>query len=112
MGPRRVRGVVIATILSLTSLTSLHRAHADDDTGLAQAQRDVDASDYASARTALAAALQAGNASPGDLAQLYKLSGVVEAALGNPVEATTEFAKWLALDPRAALPPGTSPKIT
>ncbi len=26
--------------------------------------------------------------------------------------ATTAFGRWLALDPKAALPPGTSPKIT
>ena len=85
---------------------------ADDNTSLAQARRDVDSSDYFAARTALVAAINAGTASPQDLADIYRLSGIVEAALGETGSAQASFAKWLALDPKASLPPGTSPKMT
>ena len=63
------------------------------------------------ARNDLVAALNAGSADPDQLAEIYKLSGIVEAALGNAPASTAAFAKWLALDPHAELPAGTSPKI-
>jgi len=85
---------------------------ANDDTSLAQARRDVESSDYMSARSDLVSALDGGTAGPEDLAEIYKLTGIVEAALGNTDGATAAFTKWLVLDPKAALPPGTSPKIT
>jgi hypothetical protein len=84
-------------------------AHADDS--LAQARAAVKASDYPGARSALAAAVAAGHASPSGLAELYELSGIVEAALGNNKGATVAFVHWLVLDKNAMLPPGTSPKI-
>jgi hypothetical protein len=84
-------------------------ARADD---LADARAAVDASDYLAARGALDKALAGGKASPDDLADIYRMKGIVDAALGNTAAATTAFGKWLALDPKAALPAGTSPKIT
>lgn len=83
-------------------------AHADS---LSDARKAVNGSDYPTAKTSLDAALKAGTASPAELAEIYKLSGIVEAALGNAQGATTLFAKWLSLDPKASLPDGTSPKL-
>ena len=78
---------------------------------LSDARKAVDGSDYPTAKTALDTALKAGTAGPADLAEIYKLSGMVEAALGNAQGATVLFAKWLSLDPKASLPDGTSPKL-
>lgn len=78
---------------------------------LDDARTAVDGSDYMAARGALDTALHAGGASPQDVAEIYKLSGIVEGALGNTEAATAAFAKWLELDSKGALPPGTSPKI-
>lgn len=78
---------------------------------LDDARNAVDGSDYMAARAALDKALRAGGASPQDVAEIYKLSGIVEGALDNTEAATAAFAKWLELDPKGTLPPGTSPKI-
>jgi hypothetical protein len=83
-----------------------------EDVPLAQARAAVDASDYMTARTALQKALDAGGAEPDELAEIYKLTGIVDAALGNTKDATAAFGKWLALEPKGTLPQGTSPKIT
>lgn len=84
-------------------------AHADDP--LAAARKAVAESDYVSARPALTAALDAGGRGPEDLVEIYRLTGIVEAALGDARAATEAFTRLLALSPRAALPDGTSPKI-
>lgn len=81
------------------------------DAALDAARKDVESSDYLAARTHLTAALGAGTASPEDLGEIYKLTGVVEGALGDDAAATAAFQKWLDLDPRGNLPDGTSPKI-
>src|SRR5271167_132729 len=99
-GPRRAQdgGGLRLVVIAIVSLMA-SQAHADDTamTSLGQAERDVEASDYLAARTALVSALNGGNSGPAELAEIFKLSGIVEAALGNPVGATTEFAKWLVL---------------
>jgi hypothetical protein len=78
---------------------------------LDDARSAVDGSDYMAARASLDKALHAGGASPEDVAEIYKLTGIVEGALGNAEIASNAFARWLELDPKGALPPGTSPKI-
>jgi hypothetical protein len=85
-------------------------AWADDP--LAQARSAVAQSDYVAARGQLAAARDAGGRSPEDTAEIYRLSGIVEAALGDPKASTDAFTRLLALSPKATLPAGTSPKIT
>jgi tetratricopeptide (TPR) repeat protein len=84
-------------------------AWADDP--LAQARKAVAESDYVAARPALAAALDAGDHSPEEVAEIYRLSGIVQAALGDAKAATEAFTRLLALSPKAALPAGTSPKL-
>jgi hypothetical protein len=78
---------------------------------LADARKAVDGSDYPAARTLLTTALESGKARPDELAEIYKLTGIVEGALGNAAGATDAFGKWLSLDAKGALPFGTSPKI-
>jgi len=84
-------------------------AWADDP--LAQARKAVAESDYVAARPALVAALDAGDHSPDEVAEIYRLSGIVHAALGDAKAATEAFTRLLALSPKAALPAGTSPKL-
>jgi hypothetical protein len=97
------RGLLVALLLTEGV------AWADDP--LAQARKAVAESDYTSARTALAAVLAAGNRSPDEVTELYRLSGIVAGALGDARAATDAFTHLLALSPKAALPAGTSPKI-
>src|SRR5512140_847840 len=102
------RSCVLAMALVLAAATPALA----DDTALALARHDVETSDYLAARGALVSALDAGTASPTDLAEIYKLSGVVEGALGDAAASSAAFEKWLLLDPKGTLPAGTSPKIT
>ena len=97
-----------AAIAALLLTTLAASAHADS---LDDARKAVDESDYLTARPALETALKAGTADPNDLAEIYKLTGIVEAALNNASGSEKAFAKWLALQPKGALPPFTSPKI-
>ncbi|HET9619750.1 MAG TPA: hypothetical protein VFP84_00190 [Kofleriaceae bacterium] len=85
-------------------------ARADD--ALALARKAVDESDYATARTQLAAARDAGGHRPDETAELYRLTGIVSAVLGDAAAATEAFKNWLAIAPKGTLPAGTSPKIT
>lgn len=77
-----------------------------------KAKAAVAASDYLTARTALDEAVATGQLSPAQLAESYRLRGIVDGALGDSQAATAAFQRCLALTPRAELPPGTSPKIT
>jgi hypothetical protein len=78
---------------------------------LDDAKSAVESSDYIRARTALTEALASGEHGRDELAEIYRLSGIVAGALGDPKAATAAFQRALALSPKVALPPGTSPKI-
>ncbi|HET7504432.1 MAG TPA: hypothetical protein VFK02_25595 [Kofleriaceae bacterium] len=99
------RGLLLA--LFLFSIEGA--AWADDP--LAQARKAIAESDYVGARADLQAARDAGGRSPEDTAELFRLTGIVDAALGDVRAATEAFTHLLALVPRASLPAGTSPKI-
>jgi hypothetical protein len=89
-------------------------ASANADPGgdaLVRAKTAVDSSDYLAARTALAEALAAGTNGPDQLAEIYRLTGVVTGALGDAKASQDAFTKCLLLAPGTALPVGTSPKI-
>ena len=105
MGPCHSWQVAIAAILSCAGASA---ARADS---LADARKAVDSSDYPTAEPLLHAALKEGTASPSELAEIYRLSGIVEAALGNTANAQAAFSRWLALEPKGTLPQGTSPKL-
>jgi hypothetical protein len=72
----------------------------------------VEASDYLKARATLTEALASGAYGREELAELHRLSGIVEGALGDPKAAQAAFHRALVLSPKVTLPPGTSPKIT
>ena len=92
-------------------LPSASPARADGSSALARARAHLAAVELDLARAALDEALRAGESSPGELAEIYLLSGRVAAALGRSAEAVDEFERLLAIDPDAALPPGLAPKI-
>ncbi|HEX3759945.1 MAG TPA: hypothetical protein VHW23_14620 [Kofleriaceae bacterium] len=84
-------------------------AWADDP--IAQARAAIAQSDYAAALPTLTAALDTGGRNRDKLTEIYQLSGVVEAALGDARAATDAFIHLLVLSPAATLPDDTSPKI-
>lgn len=86
------------------------RAHAEPT--LDGAKAAVDASDYLTARGQLDDLIAKGGNGPEDMAEIYRLSGIVAGALGEAKAATAAFQKCLALAPKSTLPPGTSPKIS
>jgi hypothetical protein len=106
--PRGLRGL-LALALALVWLRLEGAARAEDP--LAQARKAVAESDYGSARSALTAALNGGGRGPEDVVEIYRLTGIVDAALGDARAATEAFTRLLAMSPRAVLPDGTSPKI-
>jgi hypothetical protein len=82
------------------------------ETPLETAKAAVTSSDYVTARAALASALATGTNSPEDVVEIYRSSGIVEAALGNAQGASDAFLRCLALSSKVVMPAGTSPKIT
>ena len=84
-------------------------AHADS---LTDAKTQVAASDYIKARASLDDAYASGTNGPEQLAEIWRLRGIVAGALNEAKPATEAFQKCLALNPKAELPPGTSPKFT
>lgn len=86
------------------------RAHAEPT--LDGAKAAVDASDYLTARGQLDELVAKGDNGPEDMAEIYRLSGIVAGALGDAKAATAAFQKCLALAPKSTLPLGTSPKIS
>jgi hypothetical protein len=79
---------------------------------LADAKTQVAASDYLKARVSLDEAFASGTNGPEQLAEIWRLRGIVAGALDETKVATDAFQRCLALSPKADLPPGTSPKIT
>jgi hypothetical protein len=102
--PRLLGG---AAVLVATSV-----AIAAAEPSLDKAKAAIDQSDYLGAQKALGDALAAGDNGPDQLVEIYKLTGTVAGALGDAKAAQDAFTRCLALDPKAVLPPGTSPKIT
>jgi len=100
--------VVVAVVLALPSTV---RADVSNP-HLAKAREYKAALQYDAARDSLSRAVAWGRNSPRQMAQIYRLGGELEASLGNGAAAISQFQMWLAIDPKAGLPPGTSPKLT
>jgi tetratricopeptide (TPR) repeat protein len=79
---------------------------------LRRARAALDASNYGDARALLVDALASGAYGPGEVAELYELTGVAAAALGDANAATEAFERALELAPTTTLKSGMSPKIT
>lgn len=100
-----------STLAVLIVLVLGHGSRADAAPSIDSAKALVDASDYITARTQLTELLDAGTSGPEELAEIYRLSGIVAGALGETAASTEAFKRCLALAPKATLPVGTSPKI-
>jgi len=103
------QGAAAAVAVSLAFALAL--AAPADAAPLDDAKAAVEASDYLKAKAALAEALASGANGREELAEIYRLSGIVAGALGDAKAATAAFQRALVLSPKVALPPGTSPKI-
>jgi len=101
---RRLAGASFVAMLVVTTT-----AYADATLDTAKAA--VEGSDYLTARAQLTELTEHGGNSPDDMAEIFRLSGIVAGALGEAKPATEAFERCLALTPKATLPPGTSPKI-
>ena len=99
------RGCAALVVLAWSALS----AAADP---LATAKQQVASSEYLKARASLDVAYASGKTNRDQLAELWQLRGIVAGALGDTKAATAAFQRALALDPKADLRPGTSPKIT
>lgn len=101
-------------LVSLTAAAALAlapvRASAED--ALETARGHIGVLQYAEAEAALEAFLAAGKARPAEVVEAYRLLGRVRAGLGDEAGAEEAFARLVALDPGASLPPGSSPKLT
>lgn len=102
-----------ATVIAALALTA-GGAAADEAavaSHLAAAQRARAALRYDAALDEVARALAAGDATPAQVAALYRLGGELAAGLDRPDEAAAWFARWLTIEPAGALPAGASPKL-
>jgi hypothetical protein len=79
---------------------------------MVEVKAHVHALRYEAAREAAEGALAIGAAGAAEVGELARVLGEVNAALGDDAAAERWFAVWLAVEPRAALPDGTSPKVT
>src|SRR5688572_7205118 len=104
----RIRSVALALAL----LVAAARPAAAEDPSLTRARTEIDRLQFDKAQASLAEAVKSGASSRDELADIYRLSGEVAAALGQRDEAEEHFKRFLSLSPSASLPKGTSPKIT
>jgi hypothetical protein len=95
----------MALALWLAHGSAAHAGPIDD------AKAAIDTSDYLKARATLTEALASGANGRQELAEIYRLSGIVAGALGDAKASTAAFQRALVLSPKVELPPGTSPKI-
>ena len=102
---RHVSAVALVAVLAMCP-----RAHADAPQ-LAQARAAIDEVRYDDAQRLLIAALEAGGNSPAAVRDIYKLLGASAVALGKTDDAEKYYRAWIALEPKAALEAGVSPKL-
>lgn len=107
---RPVGKTAIAIACAVVSMWAAGAQAAGDP--LTRARQELDALQYDKARASLDEALKQGTNGPRDMAEIYRLSGQVAAALGDAAGAEDDFKMLLELAPDAQLPAGMSPKIT
>jgi tetratricopeptide (TPR) repeat protein len=99
-------------LAALASLAVARPAAAEDPSALiAKARREMLDLNYDRAIQLLEQAETTGRNQPEEIVAIYRLLGESQAALGHRDAAESEFRRLLALDPTAALPPGSSPKL-
>jgi hypothetical protein len=82
-----------------------------DSPHLAEARRAVEAVDYDAARRLLVDALGDGGNSPAAMREIYRLSARAAVVLDQRELAEQYYRRWLVIDPDAALPDDTAPKL-
>ncbi len=98
--------------LALAVVLDAAPARADDRAALlARAQAAIDDIDYQAARKLATQALDGGGLAAAQLHLALRLAGESAAALGDGAAARAHFVRWILLDPAAALPAGSSPKL-
>lgn len=102
------RGVIIEALVTAALVVS---GDAMADSKLADAKAAFEAVHYPDAQRLLGEALDAGGNSPADTAEIYRLSAATAAALGHAEIAEQFYRRWIAIDPRASLTAGDSPKL-
>lgn len=102
----RWRVCVAITAIVMSSSSALA-----DAPQIADARRAIDEVRYDDAQRLLIAALEAGGNSPSAVRDIYKLLGASAVALGKTDDAEKYYRAWIALDPKAALDAGASPKL-
>lgn len=108
-----MRHALQALVVVITLALTVASARAEEiNPHLEQANRALGELRYSEAQTNLAQAIAWGRNSPRQLAEIYRLTGELEATLGDRAGAAEAFQRWIAIDPDAALPAGTSPKLT
>jgi hypothetical protein len=119
-GPRRAgraRGSIAGmAALLLALIASAPGAARADRVGAGelehQASEALDALRYDEALALLDRAWRQGDSGPARLRRIFALAGRAAGSMGDEAAARLWFSRWLCLDPDAALPAGTSPKLT
>lgn len=103
---------IVARSLGLALGLALAAAPARADSPhLAEARRAIEAVDYDAARRLLVEALGDGDNSPAAMREIYRLSARAAVVLDQRELAEQYYRRWLAIDPDAALPDDTAPKL-
>lgn len=108
------RAAALSFILALGLALGLGLAVAParaDSAHLAEARRAIEAVDYEAARHLLVEALGDGDNSPAAMREIYRLSARAAVVLDQRELAEQFYRRWLAIDPDAALPDDTAPKL-
>lgn len=101
------RKILIAMLLGVLAALPARA----DSPKLVDARRAVEAVDYEAARRLLLEALRDGDNSPAAVGEIYRLSARAAIVLGERDLAEQYYRRWLAIDPTAALPGDTAPKL-
>jgi len=107
---RRARSAARPLVALIALLLAAAPARADSPR-LAEARRAVEAVDYDAARRLLVEALRDGDNSPAAVREIYRLSARTAVVLDQRDLAEQYYRLWLAIDPDAALPGDTAPKL-
>lgn len=100
-----------AAMVRALAVLALCASGAAADTRIDDARKAIDEVRFDDAQRSLIAVLEAGGSSPATVREIYKLLGASAVALGKTDDAEKYYRAYLALDPKASLDAGTSPKL-
>lgn len=117
MSASLTRGALLLALLALLAPLAVPSpaARADDGGAAELASRAAEALDalrYGEALALIDRAWRRGDSGPAQLRRMFELAGRAAGSMGDEAAARLWFSRWLCLDRTAALPAGTSPKLT